>query len=237
MLKTRWFPEPFFSLDGGNKGLTIIAFIDIVVGPLLTFCVYETHKKSRAKLRMDLAIIFALQIACLCYGVHLLHKFRPASLVYLDGSFYMMSIDVYDSYNLKDEFLEAYGDQMPAVISVVRKTREDNGEQVLANLFEDGLPVRVLLTYYLDIEHSLENIKKNSVDIGSLKLIEENPAYNAELRKWQVTAEKDRDRYAFLPVNARYKSVLLVVDSRTGHPLDYIDIPQGFLEQEAKDET
>ncbi|MGI9294918.1 MAG: hypothetical protein ACR2PS_13110 [Pseudomonadales bacterium] len=236
LLKTRWFPEPFFSLDGGNKGLTLVAFIDIVVGPLLTFCVYETHKKSLAKLRLDLAIIFALQIGCLCYGVHLLHKFRPASLAYMNGNFYMMSIDVYDSYNREEEFLEKYGDSMPVVLSVVRQAKKTADDQVLANLYEDGVPVRVKLEYYRDIEHSLNDIKKHSVDVSSLKLVEDNSGYLAELNKWKTVVEQDRDRYSFLPVNARYKSVYLVVDNRTGKPVDYIDIPQGFLQQEEQDE-
>lgn len=237
LLKISWFPEPFFSLDGGNKGLTIVAFIDIVVGPFLTFCVYETLKKSHAKLRLDMAIIFALQIACLCYGVHLLHKFRPASLVYMNGSFYMMSIDVYDSYEREEEFLEKYGARMPVVLSVVREAEDISDDNVLANLYENGVPVRVKLEYYRDIEYSLGDIKKHSVDITAMKLVEENSSYLTELNKWKAVAEQDRDRHSFLPVNARYKSVYLVVDSGSGEPIDYIDIPQGYLEKEEQDES
>ena len=32
-----WYPQPYFSVDGGWQGLRLIAAVDLVLGPLITF--------------------------------------------------------------------------------------------------------------------------------------------------------------------------------------------------------
>ena len=76
-----WYPRPLFSLQGAPIILTLVAFVDVVVGPLLTLVV-SSPKKSRRSLVRDLAIIGTVQFAALIYGAHSLFVARPAFIVF-----------------------------------------------------------------------------------------------------------------------------------------------------------
>ena len=39
-----WYPQPHFSASGGLQGLTIIALVDLVLGPLITLIIYNVTK-------------------------------------------------------------------------------------------------------------------------------------------------------------------------------------------------
>ena len=36
-----WYPQPYFSASGGWQGLRIVALVDLVLGPLITFAIFE----------------------------------------------------------------------------------------------------------------------------------------------------------------------------------------------------
>ncbi len=79
-----WYPSPYFAASGGAKLLVLIVGVDVILGPLLTFIVFNPAKKS---LVYDLAVIVMLQIAALIYGVHVMANARPAFIVYVRGAF------------------------------------------------------------------------------------------------------------------------------------------------------
>jgi hypothetical protein len=79
-----WYPSPYFEAAGGKKLLTLIVGVDIILGPLLTFVVFNPTKRS---LVYDLAAIVMVQIAALIYGVQVMASARPAFVVYIHGAF------------------------------------------------------------------------------------------------------------------------------------------------------
>jgi hypothetical protein len=79
-----WYPSPYFAAAGGATLLMLLIGVDVVLGPLLTFIVYDPAKKS---LVYDLAVIAMLQIAALVYGVNVMASARPAYVVYVRGVF------------------------------------------------------------------------------------------------------------------------------------------------------
>jgi hypothetical protein len=78
-----WFPGPFRDIAGGRELFLIVLGVDIVLGPLLTYVAFDRRKPAR-ELRRDLAIIVALQVAGLVYGLHSVQNARPAVLA-LEG--------------------------------------------------------------------------------------------------------------------------------------------------------
>ena len=79
-----WYPSPWFRAAGGGTLLLLLVGVDVILGPLLTFIVFNPAKKS---LVYDLAVIVMLQIAALIYGIHVMALARPAFVVYLRGAF------------------------------------------------------------------------------------------------------------------------------------------------------
>ena len=83
-----WYPSPWFAAAGGRTLLLLLVGVDVILGPLLTFIVFNPAKKS---LVYDLAVIVMLQIAALIYGIHVMAAARPAFVVYLRGGFDMVA--------------------------------------------------------------------------------------------------------------------------------------------------
>ena len=76
-----WYRPPLFSLQGTPAILLIVAFVDVIIGPLLTLIV-ASNKKSTRELVRDLALIGSVQVAALLYGAHSLFVARPAFVVF-----------------------------------------------------------------------------------------------------------------------------------------------------------
>jgi hypothetical protein len=57
-----WYPEFFYSIDGGWEGMRIIIGVDLVLGPVLTLIVFRAGKPG---LKMDLTLIGLFQGICL----------------------------------------------------------------------------------------------------------------------------------------------------------------------------
>src|SRR5690606_20328191 len=79
---------PFFWATGGIKLVAIVAMVDIVLGPLLVFLVYDQRKKS---LRRDLAIIVCFQLAAIAYGIHASVLARPVFMTFVVDRFELVS--------------------------------------------------------------------------------------------------------------------------------------------------
>jgi hypothetical protein len=76
-----WYPRPLFSLQGALFILAMVAFVDVVIGPLITLII-GSPKKGRRELIRDLTVIGIIQLAALMYGTHSLFVARPAFVVY-----------------------------------------------------------------------------------------------------------------------------------------------------------
>ncbi len=76
-----WYPRPLFSLQGALTILALVAFVDVVIGPLITLIV-SSPRKERRELVRDLTIIGIVQLAALMYGTHSLFIARPAFVVF-----------------------------------------------------------------------------------------------------------------------------------------------------------
>src|SRR3954462_6702409 len=79
-----WFPGVLFDGAGGSALLRLIFFVDVTLGPLLTFIVFVPGKKS---LVFDLSVIAALQLGALCYGVWTMFEIRPVYVVFVKDRF------------------------------------------------------------------------------------------------------------------------------------------------------
>lgn len=91
-----WYPGAFRELAGGRELFLLIVSVDVVLGPLLTFAVFN-RKKGWPHLRRDLAVIGFLQLMALGYGMHTVYIARPVALVFeVDRLRLVTALDVYE---------------------------------------------------------------------------------------------------------------------------------------------
>src|SRR4051812_8594224 len=74
-----WYPEPLFQAMGGEGLLFILLGVDVALGPLVTLIVFKPAKRG---LKLDLALIGAVQLAALLYGAHIMFVARPAFIAF-----------------------------------------------------------------------------------------------------------------------------------------------------------
>jgi hypothetical protein len=79
-----WYPGALYYADSAWNILRLMLFVDVVLGPLLTFIVFDRRKTS---LRFDLAFIVIFQLAALVYATTLAYQYRPQLLVWSDRGF------------------------------------------------------------------------------------------------------------------------------------------------------
>ncbi len=91
-----WYPGPYRRLSGGRELFFLVTTVDVIMGPLLTFAVFN-RIKGWPHLRRDLAVIACLQLAALGYGLHTVYQVRPVALVFEKDRFRVISAtDVYE---------------------------------------------------------------------------------------------------------------------------------------------
>lgn len=68
-----WFPSVYY-IFGAADGMLIFIGIDLVLGPLLTFVVYNSSKRE---LRRDLAVVVVIQLSAFLFGVWTIYQQSP----------------------------------------------------------------------------------------------------------------------------------------------------------------
>ncbi|MBU2885419.1 hypothetical protein KO507_06565 [Gilvimarinus agarilyticus] len=153
-----WFPAGLFQA-GAWQGLKIIAFVDLILGPVLTFIVFNTKKKS---LRWDLTAVGILQAVCLGYGLMQLEQQRIVSMVLMDDQLFVvhkMDLEL-SGYKAKELELSLVGPpvlafyNLPENIAAVK-----NDLMIVANL--EGQP-QFQINHYIPTHKALtdEHIEK-----------------------------------------------------------------------------
>lgn len=133
-----WYPGILFDTGNGWKAIGIIAGIDLILGPLLTFIVFNNNKNS---LKLDLSIIAIIQVAALIYGCWTIHSSRPVAIAFAHKSFITIYANShegpavkaltkkYKTVELYYDFSEAKGDYFPQIKAL--KSYSEFAEQVI----------------------------------------------------------------------------------------------------------
>jgi len=110
-----WYPGPLFWADGGIQGLTLIAIVELILGPVLTAYLLAPNKKA-SKLKLDLACVVALQLTAFSIGGYIVYSQRPVAVAYFNGSFHTVSASALHPQEKTLKMLERFGDHLPVWI-------------------------------------------------------------------------------------------------------------------------
>jgi hypothetical protein len=86
LILVEWYPGFHFLVDGGWRGVKIMAGVDLVLGPTLTLIIFNPFKARRLIL-IDLACIGLVQLGALVWGFYAVHSQRPVVVSYYEGAF------------------------------------------------------------------------------------------------------------------------------------------------------
>ena len=80
-----FFPSIHFQINGGWQGLRLMFAIDLILGPLLTFLIFNPLKSLREKI-FDLSCVALVQLLALVYGFYTIYQQRPVLLLVYPGA-------------------------------------------------------------------------------------------------------------------------------------------------------
>ena len=76
-----WYRYPYREISGGRELFLILVSVDVILGPLITFAIFN-RAKPRNELRRDLAVVALVQLLALAYGLWTVFVARPVHLVF-----------------------------------------------------------------------------------------------------------------------------------------------------------
>jgi hypothetical protein len=203
-----WFPGEYRAMAGGQDLFFLIVSVDVVLGPLLTFAVFN-KLKPWAVLRRDLLVILALQLAALFYGTYTLFLARPVAMVFESTRFRMVTAVQVVETELP-QALPSYR-HLSWTGPLLLGTREpvDADEQFKAlELGLNGFDVGLRPSFWSDYETSVPDIKAAARPVALLQ--QKYPDAKVAIDEVFKRASVDPQVGLFFPVIARKEWVMLM---------------------------
>ncbi len=203
-----WYPEPLFFTDGGWQGLRIMAMVDLVLGPSLTFLVYNPAKSRRA-LSFDFFCIGVAQAAALVYGVHTVQSVRPWTMAYHDRAFHVMTREVYVDQTIEAGAWSRLGDGPLYRVFAREPANDDEASGVVAFGALVGVGAEGLFFLYEPLTPRLDEVKAAALDMEAV--VTGAPALREDYER--LRARHAQQRLWFLPLHGFFSSVIVAMDA------------------------
>lgn len=216
-----WYPYPYREISGGRELFLLVVAVDVVLGPLLTFAVFN---RAKPELRRDLAVIVALQLAGLAYGLWTVQLARPVHMVFEYNRFRVVHrVDIpVELEQRAPAGIEVAPLGAPTLLSLrpFRSPQEDT-EMTLAAL--QGLHLSARPELWQSYEAGREAILHAARPATELK--SRFPQRAAEVDAALRNAGRDATQVAYLPLIARKAEAWTVLlDAKTAEVLGYLPV-------------
>ncbi|NOZ51665.1 MAG: hypothetical protein GXP08_00760 [Gammaproteobacteria bacterium] len=215
-----WYPHPLFTTDGGWQGIRLIAFVDIILGPLLTLVVY---KKAKPRLVLDLTIIAVIQLSALVSGTWVVYSEHPTLVVFIEDHFKPITAYQVNEAGVTADAVKQLSKHHPPIAFLDLPNEADAMQALLKKLIAEQRPLSLVGELYRPLtESNMEKIRHAAVDMDSaLKDRPEDMAKYQHYKKQNVDTVND---VIYIPLHSRYIYSMAVVDRNTLRLVDVLDI-------------
>ncbi|GAA0426339.1 hypothetical protein GCM10009133_38620 [Cocleimonas flava] len=204
-----WYPPAYLGITNFKDILLLIISIDLILGPFLTFVVFNTAKKS---LHFDLAVIAVIQISALAYGVNALYQTHPLFITYNHNSFNLILADEVTPKNAKNDEFNISKFSSPKLAFAKMPSDPTKQTEIMVGVDLKGEPdIDKRAEYYEPLDEHLDTIIKSSLD--TTKLFEDKnltASSKSFLKKYS-----SHDKFIFLPLEGLNGNAIIVLDKTT----------------------
>ena len=216
-----WYPQPYFMADGGWRVFQIIVLVDVVMGPLLTFIVFN---RTKPELKRDLVIVAVLQVGAFVYGAVTMYQYRPVFLAAAEQN--LFTVNWLDLERANQDLTEvralSLGQDMPLMVDIRLPESTAQREAVWSQSARDGIPPSHQAQRFAPMTQArLDRLLRPGINIDAMA--KTDAAIAAELaRVLKRHPELPRERLAFVPLNCRFELIMLVFDRETRRMIDWM---------------
>ena len=214
-----WYPEFYFNIDGGVRGIVTIFFVDVVLGPGLTLLVFKPGKKT---LKFDMTVILILQFSALVWGIKSVYTERPATAVFYWGKFSCIAHKDASQIDMQPIKAGPSGKQRLSIL--FRPDTIDERYQFTKEAFDHQTSE---IYYYgsrilpLDAD-SVSRLDKYELDLAELRKLEAADADRVEAFISSMGAAIEP--YKLIPLACRYGNAVAVYDPGRLRIIDTLDM-------------
>ena len=214
-----WYPPPFFTTDGGWQGIKIIAAVDLVLGPVLTFIVY---KKGKASLKFDLSVIALIQTSALAWGLWVVHHERPYAAVFSED--YMITLLANDIENrFDDNRLQKFGGRTPLWIYSDYPEDPEKMQKLRIESINIQRNLHMFDEYYRVFDdYAKEKMRRKGADIASW--VEDKPEDKKRLNEFLDEHAELEGKMLFYPWRARHEWYFIVLHKESFEYIGLLNI-------------
>lgn len=203
-----WYPQPYFSIDGGWQGIRLVAAVDLVLGPMITFIIFDISKRRR-EIISDLAIIAVIQISALVYGIHTTYQQRPVAAVLYDDFILPVLASDYRSQMQSLDQLKHYSDEKPPIIFSYVPLKQEALDEVKRLKFEEGIIEHAQIGFYQPQAKLKDGLKQ--LQEKYLRLLQQLGSIE-KLNDWLEKNGRQADEVLVGLFNGRYGRIWLLFD-------------------------
>jgi hypothetical protein len=222
-----WYPMPFRELSGGRELFLLVVTVDVIIGPLITFFVFD-RRKPRSELVRDLAVVVLLQLVALLYGLHAVAQARPA-VVALEGN----RLRVVRAIDLDDSDLARAPDGMrklsltgPLFVATRRPTDAERLDTIDRGLAGQDIGMRP--EFWLPEAQAGAAFASAAMPIDRLRTLQPQRVAEIDAAIATITAgSKTAGPLGYLPMLARRTDWSALIDLKDGRVVGYLPI-EGF---------
>lgn len=206
LLVFKWFPGPLFFTDGGWQGLRLMLLCDVVLGPVLTFLVFNP-KKTRRALAFDFSLIGLAQLGALIYGTHAVISQRPVAVAMSSGVFQAVLADAINKQEIKPEEWARLGSGKPYWVYRRDAANSDEKSGVISYAMVDNIGEEALVFLYEPLKENIQKLKAVQLDRAALG--KADPALEAEFK---AIESAHAGELIWLRLGGRYADALIAFD-------------------------
>jgi len=213
---TVWYPRPLFEAAGGDRLVFILVAVDVTLGPLITLIIFKAGKKG---LKFDLAVIASLQLAALVYGMHAVYLARPVYLVFTKDRFDLVSAADLDPQDLEKVTRREFAQLplgRPRYIAAVSPTDPDARQKLLMESLQ-GKDLQMHPQYYVPYAEEVPNALKRAQPLELI--LKRDPE---AVQRTLASIGRSPESVTFLPLRGRQADGAVLLDAKTGAPLDIV---------------
>lgn len=224
-----WYPGAFWRMAGGRDLFLLIVSVDVVLGPLLTFAIFNPGK-GWGRLKFDLVVIALLQLSALFYGLSTVAQARPVYLVHTGDRFNLVAAGDLSESDLalaeRPEFARvSWGG--PRLVGT--RTPVDEAER--SALIQDsmlGKDVQLQPKFYVPYEESSARVAAYALPLQKLRDKNPGPEARELLENTLRSLPQEPQTLRWLPILARTQEWVVLLDARQPmRPVAYLPL-QGF---------
>jgi len=218
-----WYPYPLFEAVGGQQVLLILLGVDVTIGPLATFIIFNKGK-SRKALTFDLSVIALLQVSALIYGMSVVFQARPAFMVFSKDSFDMVTANMLSDEDIaRSRYPEFRSLPLTGPVYVYSEMPADIRErsEVSLSVFS-GKDLSQYPQYYQPYaEHGLAAARA-AKPIAELR--KQNPDHVEEIDAAVDHSGRTEAEMGYVPLRAKYQNQAVLVGLNDGKVLKVLPI-------------